>query len=288
MKRWLWASVAIFFFALGVVGMVLPGLPTVIFWIVAAWAASHGWPQLEKRVLEHPHYGSYVLAWREHRSVPRRAKWLATLTMAISIVAFFHLPWATSLQLGLTTLLIVVAIWLWLRPEPDSDKNNEDTTMSQFYTLSARSLRGADIEMKNYQGKVTLVVNTASKCGFTPQYEGLEKLHEQYGDKGLAILGFPCNQFGKQEPGGSDDISEFCQLNYGVSFPMFEKVDVNGDQTHPVFEFLKQELPGTLGKGIKWNFTKFLLDRNGKPVKRYASTTKPEKIEADIVKLLEA
>ncbi|EDY86451.1 conserved hypothetical protein [gamma proteobacterium HTCC5015] len=115
--RWLWAALAVCFFALGVVGIALPGLPTVIFWIVAAWAASHGWPELEQKVLDHPHYGPYVLAWRQHRSVPRRAKWLATITMAISIAVFFNLSWPIGVQCGLSVLLIAVAVWLWMRPE---------------------------------------------------------------------------------------------------------------------------------------------------------------------------
>jgi glutathione peroxidase len=122
----------------------------------------------------------------------------------------------------------------------------------------------------------------ASKCGFTPQYTGLEKLHEQYAGKGLAVLGFPCDQFGHQEPGDEAEIKEFCSLNYGVSFPMFAKVDVNGDDAHPLYKWLRSEKSGLLGSRIKWNFTKFLVDREGKVVKRYASTTKPEKIAADI------
>jgi glutathione peroxidase len=139
--------------------------------------------------------------------------------------------------------------------------------------------------MDKYKGKVVLVVNTASKCGFTPQYEGLEKLHEEYKGKGLEILGFPCNQFAGQEPGGKDEI-ETCLLNYGVDFQMFDKIDVNGKNAHPIFKYLKKELPGTLGGRIKWNFTKFLIDKDGNPVKRFAPSTKPEKIEIDIRELL--
>jgi glutathione peroxidase len=130
------------------------------------------------------------------------------------------------------------------------------------------------------------VVNTASKCGFTPQFEGLEKLHEQYADAGLVVLGFPCNQFGNQDPGANDEIGAFCQKNYGVSFPMFEKIDVNGDEAHPLYKWLREEQSGLLGDKIKWNFTKFLIGRDGAVIKRYASTTKPEKIASDIEKAL--
>lgn len=154
-----------------------------------------------------------------------------------------------------------------------------------FYQQSATSLQGGEIKMDEYKHKVVLIVNTASKCGFTPQYEGLEKLHEQYKDRGLEILGFPCNQFAGQEPGGKDNI-EVCLLNYGVKFQMFDKINVNGKEAHPVFKYLKKELPGTLGGRIKWNFTKFLLDKDGNPVKRFAPATKPEKIEKDIRSLL--
>lgn len=155
-----------------------------------------------------------------------------------------------------------------------------------FYNLEANSLQGKKVAMEDYKGKVVMVVNTASKCGFTPQYEGLENLYKKYKDDGLVILGFPCNQFGAQEPGSSNDIEEFCQVNYGVSFPMMEKVDVNGDGTHPVFKYLKSKLGGFLGSRIKWNFTKFVIDRNGKPVERFGPITKPEAIEPTIKKLL--
>jgi glutathione peroxidase len=158
---------------------------------------------------------------------------------------------------------------------------------NNFYKFSARSLRGNEISMDAYRGKVILVVNTASKCGFTPQYEGLEKLYEKYKDRGLVILGFPCNQFGNQEPGSEKEIAEGCLINYGVTFPMFSKIDVNGSDTHPVFKYLKSELPGFILKRIKWNFTKFLIDPNGIPVKRYAPSLKPENIARDIEKLLD-
>ena len=156
---------------------------------------------------------------------------------------------------------------------------------TQFYNLKATSLQEKEIGMDQYKDKVVLVVNTASKGGFTPQYEGLEKLYEEYKDKGLEILGFPCNQFANQEPGGKDEI-DACLLNYGVGFQMFDKVDVNGKDAHPIFKYLKKELPGTLGGRIKWNFTKFLIDKDGNPVKRFAPATKPEKLEKDIQALL--
>ena len=159
--------------------------------------------------------------------------------------------------------------------------------MTTFYQLSATSLRGQLISMADYAGKVILVVNTASHCGFTPQYAGLEALYKKYADQGLVVLGFPCNQFGKQEPGGADEIAQTCLINYGVNFPMFEKVEVNGAATHPVFRYLKDELPGVLGRRIKWNFTKFLIGRNGKPLKRFAPISTPEKMEAAILAALE-
>ena len=155
-----------------------------------------------------------------------------------------------------------------------------------IYKFTARSLKGDEISMDAYRGKVILLVNTASKCGLTPQYEGLEKLYEKYKDKGLVILGFPCNQFGNQEPGSEKEIAEGCLINYGVTFPMFSKIDVNGANTHPIFKYLKSELPGFIFKRIKWNFTKFLVDSNGVPVKRFAPSVKPESLAGDIEKLL--
>jgi len=162
----------------------------------------------------------------------------------------------------------------------------KNKSIMDFYQFKAKSLEGKEISMRDYASKVVLVVNTASKCGFTPQYEGLEKLYKVYKDKGLVILGFPCNQFANQEPGSAEEISKFCTLKYGVSFPMFMKIDVNGEKADPLYKFLKVELPGTLGNEIKWNFTKFLLDRKGKPIKRYGSIVKPEDITKDIEKLL--
>jgi len=155
-----------------------------------------------------------------------------------------------------------------------------------FYSHEATSITGETISMDNFKGKTVVVVNTASKCGLTPQYEGLEELYQKYKDQGLVILGFPCNQFANQEKGNEDEIQEFCQVNYGVSFPMFSKVEVNGNGAHPVYKYLKSEQGGFLGSNIKWNFTKFVVDKNGQPVKRFAPTTKPEKMEAYIKKLL--
>lgn len=155
--------------------------------------------------------------------------------------------------------------------------------MSQFYQFSAEDFKGENIEMSAYKGKVLLVVNTASACGFTPQYEGLQNIYKAYQDQGFEILAFPCNQFGQQEKGSNDEIKSFCDLNFNISFPLFAKIDVNGDQTHPLFNHLKQEAPGILGtKKIKWNFTKFLIGKDGQVIKRYAPTTKPQAIEADI------
>jgi glutathione peroxidase len=155
-----------------------------------------------------------------------------------------------------------------------------------FYQFTARTLQGKEISMDTYKGKVLLVVNTASKCGFTPQYEGLESLYRRYKDKGLIILGFPCNQFGNQEPGTEKEISEGCLINYGVSFPMFSKIEVNGRNAHPIYKYLKDKLHGFFGKSIKWNFTKFLINANGIPVKRFSPSTIPEKLVNDIEKLL--
>jgi glutathione peroxidase len=156
-----------------------------------------------------------------------------------------------------------------------------------IYDFHAATIGGAEIPLADYKGKVMLIVNTASKCGFTPQFDGLEKIHKKFADKGLAVLGFPCNQFGQQDPGNNSEIESFCQLNYGVSFPMYAKIDVNGPTAHPLFTYLKEEAPGILGsKGIKWNFTKFLVDKTGKVVQRYAPQTKPEDIEQDIAELL--
>ncbi len=157
---------------------------------------------------------------------------------------------------------------------------------SQFYSFSAKTLQGRELSMDAYKGKILLVVNTASKCGFTPQLEGLEELNRKFKDKGLVILGFPCNQFGNQELGDEKSISEGCVINYGVTFQMFSKVDVNGDNAHPIFKYLKKELGGWFGSRVKWNFTKFLIDANGMPIKRFAPITKPEKIGEYLEKML--
>ena len=157
-----------------------------------------------------------------------------------------------------------------------------------FYDFEATKLNGQTVSMGEYKDIVIIVVNTASKCGFTPQYEGLEKLYQKYKERGLIILGFPCNQFGNQESGSSEEIEEFCQVNYGVSFPLFEKIEVNGKNAHPIFKYLKSKLSdGILGSKVKWNFTKFVIDREGIPVKRFLPTTKPEKMEKTIVELLQ-
>lgn len=160
--------------------------------------------------------------------------------------------------------------------------------MSDFYQFEAETLNGDTRQLSDYKGQVVLVVNTASKCGFTPQYKGLQELYETYKNRGFTILGFPCNQFGSQEPGDADEIGSFCEMNYGVEFPMFGKIDVNGDNAHPLFNYLKDELSGTLGDKVKWNFTKFLIGKDGKPLKRYAPTTKPDKLKRDIEQALNA
>ncbi len=160
--------------------------------------------------------------------------------------------------------------------------------MSQtIYQFEIKDIQGKLLPLEQFRGKTLLIVNTASKCGFTPQYEGLEALHQKYKDSGLAVLGFPCNQFGKQEPGDEKEIAKFCDLNFKVSFPMFSKVEVNGENSEPLYDYLKNEATGILGsKSIKWNFTKFLVDNQGKVIKRYAPNDKPESIEKDIQALL--
>ncbi len=155
-----------------------------------------------------------------------------------------------------------------------------------FYEHNANSLQGKEINMSDYKGKTIIVVNTASKCGFTPQYEGLENLYKKYKDKGLVILGFPCNQFGNQEPGNAKTISEGCLINYGVSFPMFEKIKVNGNDSHPIYQFLKNSKSSLFGKSIKWNFTKFVINKKGEVVKRFSPMTSPESMEKYIADLL--
>jgi glutathione peroxidase len=159
--------------------------------------------------------------------------------------------------------------------------------MSNVYDFKADSLAGQSVNLNQYRGKVLLIVNTASNCGFTPQYEGLEKVYQQFKDKGVEVLGFPCNQFGGQEPGGAPEIGAFCQKNYGVTFPLFAKIEVNGDNTHPLYQYLKAEGRGLLGsQAIKWNFTKFLVKKDGSVFKRYAPQTAPKDLMDDIEKLL--
>lgn len=160
-------------------------------------------------------------------------------------------------------------------------------TSPSIYDFSANSIEGQPVSLSTYKDKVLLIVNTASQCGFTPQYQGLQSVHNKYKNQGFAVLGFPCNQFGQQEPGSANEIQSFCETRFGVTFPLFEKVDVNGGNAHPLFKFLTKAAPGIFGtEGIKWNFTKFLVDRSGQVVKRYPSTAKPEDIEKDIQALL--
>lgn len=156
----------------------------------------------------------------------------------------------------------------------------------KFYAYKARKMNGQEVRMKEYEGKVVLVVNTASKCGLTPQFKELEELYKEYKDRGFEILGFPCNQFAKQDSGTNKEIHDFCQLNYGVTFNMFEKINVNGKDAHPLYKYLKDSAKGLLSKEIKWNFTKFLIDSNGNVIKRYAPTVTPSKIKSDIENLL--
>jgi glutathione peroxidase-family protein/uncharacterized membrane protein len=165
-------------------------------------------------------------------------------------------------------------------------KRKERESKTTIYDFSAKKLSGEEESLGKYKGKTIIVVNTASKCGLAPQFEGLEKLYQKYKDQGLVILGFPCSQFANQELDSSKEIGDFCQINYGVSFPMFDKVHVNGKDTHPVFSYLKGELGGLFGSGIKWNFTKFVIDKNGRPMKRFAPTTKPENMENFIRRIL--
>lgn len=155
-----------------------------------------------------------------------------------------------------------------------------------FYDYKAIKMNGEEKSMNDYRGRVVLIVNTASNWGLTPQLSGLEELYKRYKDKGLSILGFPCNQFANQDPGSNEEIHSFCSLNYGVTFDMFQKVEVNGENTHPLYKFLKKEAKGMLGEKIKWNFTKFLVDRDGNVIKRFSPTTDPKKIEKDILNLL--
>ena len=166
-------------------------------------------------------------------------------------------------------------------------QSKEKNMNKTIYDFKVKNIDKEDVSLSEYKGKVLLIVNVASKCGYTPQYAGLQKLYEDYNDKGFVVLAFPCNQFAKQEPGSNEEIKEFCSTNYHVTFPLFDKIDVNGQNAHPLYKFLTASLPGLMGsKAIKWNFTKFLIDRNGVPYKRYAPAVKPDSLRADIEKLL--
>ncbi len=159
--------------------------------------------------------------------------------------------------------------------------------MDNIFAFNVTDINGQNVALESFRGNILLIVNTASRCGFTPQYEGLETLQQQFKAKGFTVLGFPCNQFGQQEPGNSQEIAQFCDLNYHISFPLFEKIDVNGPQSHPLYQYLKAQVPGLLGsRAIKWNFTKFLLDRDGKVIQRYSPFTPPATISVEIEKLL--
>jgi glutathione peroxidase len=158
--------------------------------------------------------------------------------------------------------------------------------MASIYDFTATSLAGEEVPLKRYEGQVLLIVNTASQCGFTPQYKGLQELHQTFCPRGFSVLGFPCNQFGHQEPGDSREIEQFCTTNYGVTFPMFAKIDVNGGNAHPLYRYLKEEKSGLLGSAIKWNFTKFLIDRAGQVMTRYAPTARPDGLTREIEALL--
>ena len=172
----------------------------------------------------------------------------------------------------------------------ESEKNANqvalNSTTQTFYDFSALNMQGKEIKLSDYKGKIVLVVNTASKCGFTPQFAGFEELYKKYSSRGFVVLGFPSNQFANQDPGSNEEILEFCQANYGVTFPMFEKIDVNGENAHPVYTYLKNSVPNAEPEKIKWNFTKFLIGKDGKTLKRYESRVKPADIEADIQELL--
>lgn len=182
--------------------------------------------------------------------------------------------------------IIQLLIGLFLSIFISSCTGEEKMSATTIYDFSVENSAGETVKLSQYKDKVILIVNTASKCGFTPQFEGLEKLYKQYKDQGLMILGFPCNQFLFQDPGSDSEIVEFCQLNYGVTFPMFSKINVNGRKEATLYKFLKTATPDSKGKKIKWNFTKFLIDKKGEPVRRYEPTITPKEIESEIVKLL--
>ncbi len=187
-------------------------------------------------------------------------------------------------------MALAIAGCLSVKKNGESEKNANqvalNSTTQTFYDFSALNMQGKEIKLSDYKGKIVLVVNTASKCGFTPQFAGLEELYKKYSSRGFVVLGFPSNQFANQDPGSNEEILEFCQANYGVTFPMFEKIDVNGENAHPVYTYLKNSVPNAEPEKIKWNFTKFLIGKDGKTLKRYESRVKPADIEADIQELL--
>jgi glutathione peroxidase len=193
---------------------------------------------------------------------------------------------SNNLIKGLLPLLILFTIMSCNKSTNKYKANSKIVENTEFYQFKAKSIYGRDVSMTEFKDKVILIVNTASECGFTYQYDGLEKLYKKYKDKNFIILGFPSNQFGKQEPGTDAEIANFCKVNHGVTFPLFSKINVNGDNAHPLYKYLKKKLPSFLGESIKWNFTKFLIDSKGHTIERYGSTTKPKEIEKDIKKLL--
>ena len=184
---------------------------------------------------------------------------------------------STYMRILISAFLVIIPTHMYAK----------EKTMPKIYDFKVKTIEGEETTLSPYKNNVLLIVNVASKCGFTPQYDGLEALYQKYKEKGFFVLGFPCNQFGSQEPGTEEEIQNFCRVNFGVTFPMFSKIDVNGDTTHPLYQYLKSEQPGFLGtEMIKWNFTKFLVDREGNVVKRFGSATKPEEIQKDIESLL--
>ncbi len=210
------------------------------------------------------------------------------ISQYVSGISAFGLDTDTKrlVRLFFQPVLIFWALWstgalqFLLKKQPKTDDQTD------FFQLEANLLNGERVSMERFRGKTLIVVNTASQCGLTPQYEGLEKLYRDYKDQGLVVLGFPCNQFGRQEKGNAKEIEQFCQVNYGVSFPMFEKIEVNGKKAHPVFKYLKGQLGSVFGSRIKWNFTKFVIDKNGRPVKRFAPNTTPANMEKFIKSIL--
>lgn len=209
-------------------------------------------------------------------------------------IAFLHLYDDTMTKLLTFSLCCCLTMSVGLAQAPNKNKSTRTTASMQskqaktgIYQFSALANNGQEVSFDSYRGKVLLIVNTASKCGLTPQYAALEQLYKQYADRGLVVIGFPCDQFGNQEPGSDEEIKEFCQLNYGVSFPIMKKIEVNGDNAHPIYKYLKSTAKGWFGSAIKWNFTKFLISRDGKKIERYAPITKPESLQGDIEAMLQ-